>query len=137
MTDILSPAPQTEATGAESSGVDYPGAASQAYRAILSIVETVEPRIAGAIRSELTDQRGSLKLIASENYASPAVSDIASTPAARTSTLLKPLPPSMRANSSVLSMPTRSRIPASTRTWWLSGPSSPIGSSCRSWLRKA
>ena len=73
MTDILSPGPQTEATGAESSGLDYPGAASQAYRAILSIVETVEPRIAGAIRSELTDQRGSLKLIASENYASPAV----------------------------------------------------------------
>ena len=73
MTDILSPGPQTEATGAESSGLDHPGAASQAYRAILSIVETVEPRIAGAIRSELTDQRGSLKLIASENYASPAV----------------------------------------------------------------
>src|SRR5699024_11050516 len=33
----------------------------------------IEPRIAGAIRSELTDQRESLKLIASENYASPAV----------------------------------------------------------------
>jgi glycine hydroxymethyltransferase len=32
----------------------------------------VEPTIAGAIRSELTDQRESLKLIASENYASPA-----------------------------------------------------------------
>ncbi|HLM21699.1 MAG TPA: glycine hydroxymethyltransferase, partial [Propionibacteriaceae bacterium] len=37
------------------------------------MIETVEPRIAGAIRSELADQRGSLKLIASENYASPAV----------------------------------------------------------------
>ena len=33
----------------------------------------VEPTVAGAIRSELADQRESLKLIASENYASPAV----------------------------------------------------------------
>ena len=73
MTDILSPAPQTEAKGTESSSADYSATASQAYRAVLSLVETVEPRIAGAIRSELTDQRGSLKLIASENYASPAV----------------------------------------------------------------
>jgi glycine hydroxymethyltransferase len=68
VTDILSPAPATA-----SSGSDYSGPASQAYRAALSVVETVEPRIAGAIRAELTDQRGSLKLIASENYASPAV----------------------------------------------------------------
>ena len=73
MTDILSPAPQTEAKGSESSSSDYSGTVSQAYRAVLSLVEAVEPRIAGAIRSELTDQRGSLKLIASENYASPAV----------------------------------------------------------------
>ena len=73
MTDILSPAPQTEAKGTESPSSDYSTTASQAYRAVLSLVETVEPRIAGAIRSELTDQRGSLKLIASENYASPAV----------------------------------------------------------------
>src|SRR4051812_44243119 len=48
-------------------------AASAAYRNALSVIESVEPTIAGAIRSELTDQRGSLKLIASENYASPAV----------------------------------------------------------------
>jgi glycine hydroxymethyltransferase len=68
VTDILSPAPATV-----SSASDYSGPASQAYRAALSVVEGVEPRIAGAIRSELTDQRGSLKLIASENYASPAV----------------------------------------------------------------
>ncbi|MEP7180549.1 MAG: glycine hydroxymethyltransferase, partial [Pseudonocardiales bacterium] len=33
----------------------------------------IEPTVAGAIRSELADQRASLKLIASENYASPAV----------------------------------------------------------------
>jgi glycine hydroxymethyltransferase len=48
-------------------------AASAAYRNALSIIESVEPTVAGAIRSELADQRGSLKLIASENYASPAV----------------------------------------------------------------
>jgi glycine hydroxymethyltransferase len=73
VTDILSPTPQTEGKGVESSSFDSSGTASEAYRAMLSVVETVEPRIAGAIRSELTDQRGSLKLIASENYASPAV----------------------------------------------------------------
>ncbi|MFX4273741.1 glycine hydroxymethyltransferase [Propionibacteriaceae bacterium Y1685] len=48
-------------------------AASTAYQNALKVIESVEPRIAGAIRSELTDQRESLKLIASENYASPAV----------------------------------------------------------------
>lgn len=37
------------------------------------MIETVEPRIAEATRKELDDQRTSLKLIASENYASPAV----------------------------------------------------------------
>jgi glycine hydroxymethyltransferase len=45
---------------------------SAVYRSILDSVGAVEPRIADAIRSELTDQRASLKLIASENYASPA-----------------------------------------------------------------
>ncbi len=44
-----------------------------AYRATLSAIEAVEPRIAAAVRAELDDQRHSLKLIASENYASPAV----------------------------------------------------------------
>ncbi len=48
-------------------------AASTAYRNALQVIEAVEPTVAGAIRSELTDQRESLKLIASENYASPAV----------------------------------------------------------------
>jgi glycine hydroxymethyltransferase len=73
VTDIISPAPRTKADKTEGSGVDYSATASEAYRATLSVIETVEPRIAGAIRSELADQRGSLKLIASENYASPAV----------------------------------------------------------------
>jgi glycine hydroxymethyltransferase len=48
-------------------------AASAAYRNALDVIAAVEPNIAGAIRSELADQRASLKLIASENYASPAV----------------------------------------------------------------
>ncbi len=48
-------------------------AATAAYTNALQVIESVEPTIAGAIRSELADQRASLKLIASENYASPAV----------------------------------------------------------------
>ncbi len=48
-------------------------AESTAFRAALEVVRAVEPRIADAIAAELTDQRESLKLIASENYASPAV----------------------------------------------------------------
>ena len=36
------------------------------------MIGAVEPTVAAAIRQELTDQRESLKLIASENYASPA-----------------------------------------------------------------
>ena len=47
-------------------------AASAAYQNALKVIGAVEPTIAGAIRSELADQRASLKLIASENYASPA-----------------------------------------------------------------
>jgi glycine hydroxymethyltransferase len=48
-------------------------AESTAFRAALEAVRAVEPRIADAIAKELHDQRESLKLIASENYASPAV----------------------------------------------------------------
>jgi glycine hydroxymethyltransferase len=46
---------------------------SSAYSQILEVIGRVEPRIAAATRQELDDQRSSLKLIASENYASPAV----------------------------------------------------------------
>src|SRR6201991_2292330 len=46
---------------------------SSAYSDALQVIASVEPRIAEATRQELVDQRGSLKLIASENYASPAV----------------------------------------------------------------
>jgi glycine hydroxymethyltransferase len=54
-------------------GAEYADTASAAYQAALQVIETVEPRIAAATRKELADQRDSLKLIASENYASPAV----------------------------------------------------------------
>src|ERR1700749_1894750 len=60
-------------TSASSLGADYADTASAASRAALQVVEAVEPRIAAATRQELADQRDSLKLIASENYASPAV----------------------------------------------------------------
>src|SRR6476620_12353094 len=46
---------------------------SSAYDAMLEVIAAVEPRVAEATRAELRDQRSSLKLIASENYASPAV----------------------------------------------------------------
>jgi glycine hydroxymethyltransferase len=46
---------------------------SSTYQQALEVIASVEPRIAEATRAELRDQRSSLKLIASENYASPAV----------------------------------------------------------------
>src|ERR1700750_1454056 len=48
-------------------------AESTAFPAALQVVRSIAPRIADAIAQELSDQRESLKLIASENYASPAV----------------------------------------------------------------
>jgi glycine hydroxymethyltransferase len=57
--------------GAGSEG--YMKTASAAYDAALEVIASVEPRVADATRKELADQRASLKLIASENYASPAV----------------------------------------------------------------
>ncbi|MDR2974655.1 MAG: glycine hydroxymethyltransferase [Propionibacteriaceae bacterium] len=47
-----------------------PPQASDIYRQVLDVIATVEPRVADATRQELSDQRASLKLIASENYAS-------------------------------------------------------------------
>ena len=44
-----------------------------AFRSALEVVARTEPRVAEAIRAELASQRTQLKLIASENYASPAV----------------------------------------------------------------
>ncbi len=46
---------------------------SIAFRSALDVVASVEPQVAAAIGKELDDQRSYLKLIASENYASPAV----------------------------------------------------------------
>ncbi|MCT1458403.1 glycine hydroxymethyltransferase [Aestuariimicrobium sp. p3-SID1156] len=43
---------------------------NSAYKTILNVIGGIEPRIAEATRQELADQRASLKLIASENYAS-------------------------------------------------------------------
>ena len=49
------------------------GTERTAFASALQAVEAVEPRIAAAIEAELDSQRRQLKLIASENYASPAV----------------------------------------------------------------
>ncbi|HEX4017969.1 MAG TPA: glycine hydroxymethyltransferase [Frankiaceae bacterium] len=62
-------APTTSAVGTASAA----STASTAFRAALEAIGAVEPRVAAAMTAELTDQRESLKLIASENYASPAV----------------------------------------------------------------
>jgi glycine hydroxymethyltransferase len=48
-------------------------AAGAAYRYALEVIAASEPDVAGAIVGELASQRRQLKLIASENYASPAV----------------------------------------------------------------
>src|SRR5271165_4398707 len=50
-----------------------PNPESTAVRSALSVIGAVEPDVAAAISAELAAQRGSLKLIASENYASMAV----------------------------------------------------------------
>ena len=49
---------------------DFANTVSSIYTQALEVIEAVEPRIAAATRAELADQRASLKLIASENYAS-------------------------------------------------------------------
>src|SRR5213080_4798974 len=71
MTDATTPGPAVSGVAGD------PGAlaktASSAYDAALEVIASVEPRVAEATRKELADQRSSLKLIASENYASPAV----------------------------------------------------------------
>src|ERR1700727_504647 len=50
-----------------------PSTESAAFRSALDVVRSVEPGVADAIAAELASQRASLKRIASENYASPAV----------------------------------------------------------------
>ena len=48
-------------------------ATGSAYRSALEVIAASEPDVAAAITGELASQRRQLKLIASENYASPAV----------------------------------------------------------------
>jgi glycine hydroxymethyltransferase len=48
-------------------------AVAVAYSAALDVIAAAEPDVAAAIAGELASQRRQLKLIASENYASPAV----------------------------------------------------------------
>ena len=50
-----------------------PTTENDAFQSAIDVIGTVEPRIAAAIGAELDSQRRQLKLIASENYASPAV----------------------------------------------------------------
>jgi len=52
---------------------DPSSAVAVGYRAMLDVIAATEPAVARAITSELASQRRQLKLIASENYASPAV----------------------------------------------------------------
>jgi glycine hydroxymethyltransferase len=53
--------------------LDLNKSAATAFSAGLEVIAAVEPDIAAAISGELGNQRRQLKLIASENYASPAV----------------------------------------------------------------
>ena len=46
---------------------------ASAYRSALEAISAAEPDVAAAIVGELESQRRQLKLVASENYASPAV----------------------------------------------------------------
>ena len=48
-------------------------AVARAYRSAMEVIAAAEPDVAEAIAGELYSQRRQLKLIASENYASPAV----------------------------------------------------------------
>src|SRR5690606_20478651 len=75
MTSADAPVPTASTPESAGSGgsADLAARASAAYREALAVIEAVEPRVADATRAELADQRASLKLIASEYYASPAV----------------------------------------------------------------
>ena len=54
-------------------GAGQASAVSTGYSAMLDVIAGSEPAVARAIADELANQRRQLKLIASENYASPAV----------------------------------------------------------------
>jgi glycine hydroxymethyltransferase len=73
MTDATTSSDATTPSDAATAAMPHADVASAAYRNALQVIGAVEPRVADAIGAELADQRASLKLIASENYASPAV----------------------------------------------------------------
>lgn len=62
------PAPSTSSPAPSTSS-----AVATAYKSALEVIAAAEPNVAAAITGELHNQRRQLKLIASENYASPAV----------------------------------------------------------------
>src|SRR5271155_2164145 len=65
MTDVTTTASAASTSVAAATGL--------AYRSALEVIAAAEPDVADAIAGELASQRRQLKLIASENYASPAV----------------------------------------------------------------
>jgi len=64
---------KTDRTATPSSGQAAGSPDATAFAAALEVVARVSPEVARTIRQELADQRANLKLIASENFASPAV----------------------------------------------------------------
>lgn len=121
-----------------------PNAESTAFRSALEVIRAVEPRVADAIGAELADQRESLKLIASENYASPATllamgnwfSDKYAEgtvgrrfyAGCQNVDTVESSPPSTPRSCSAPRTRTCSRTPGSTPTWWRSGRCWPTGS---------
>jgi glycine hydroxymethyltransferase len=63
----------SQISGAESPARTHSPSAAAAYAAAMETIAAAEPDVAAAIVGELASQRRQLKLIASENYASPAV----------------------------------------------------------------
>jgi hypothetical protein len=128
------------------SPVDAPAATSAAavaYAAALDVIAAAEPDVAAAIAGELASQRQQLKLIASENYASPAVllamgnwlSDkyAEGTVGQRFYAgcemvdRVESIAAGHATACSARTTPTCSRIPVSTPTWSRSGRSWPAG----------
>jgi glycine hydroxymethyltransferase len=120
-----------------------------AFRSALAVIRAVEPDVAAAIVDELGAQYRQLKLIASENYASPAVllamgnwlseKYAEGTPGRR-------MYPGCEVVDRVEALAAEhARVlfgadfayvqptPASTPSWWLTGPSWPAGWRRRSW----
>ena len=63
----------SQVSGAAATARTHSPSAAVAYAAALEAIAAAEPDVAAAIAGELASQRRQLKLIASENYASPAV----------------------------------------------------------------